>query len=132
MTELNQAIPTEEQAALAANDKRIDFLKLAAERAEKFLELQQNPLFKELVMDMYIEEEPKRLVELIADPSCNTPDQQTSIQRRLAGVSCFQAFMRQYIQGGQTGSAEIAQLEAINVRLEAGELVEMILASLQD
>lgn len=122
---------THESQWKSQNVSRIAILKKGIELARKVKKLQSSGLYKEIIGDLYIKDEAANLVALIADPAANSVDQQNSIRMRLGGISALQSFMRQYAQAGATAEAEVAQLEAINTRLDAGILVEEILADLE-
>jgi hypothetical protein len=122
---------THEAQWLGQNNSRINFLQLGIDRNIKFKKLQENPLFKELITELYIKQEAANLVHLMSDPEFNSADQQNSIQRRLGGISSLQNFMLQYMQAGSTAEAEVAQLMSINKSLEQGMMVPQILAELE-
>ena len=122
---------THEELAYAQNEQRMAILKDGIAASDKFAELQANPLFQELILDRYIKDEGSNLVEMIAEPSFGSDEQQASIQRRLAGISSLQTFMRQYLQAGLTAKAELSQLEYMNDRIDQGMTMEAILAELQ-
>ena len=128
----NNVALTHEQEFANQNDARIAQLKIITERADKFEALKADPLFDELITELYVKDEALNLVALIADPASNSVAQQESIRMRLGGISGLQSFIRQYSQSGLTAKAEIAQLEMINAELANGKSVEDVLAGLQE
>lgn len=127
-----QTEQTEEAAFKAQNLARIASLTKGISLHTKFEKLKANPLFKELIQELYIERESINLVALIADPQTNSVDQQRSIQMRLGGISALQCFLTQYNQAGLTAKAEVHQLEQINVALDSGRTVADVLAALEE
>lgn len=119
-----------EQEWHAQNTARMAVLQDGIAKKEAFAKLKEIPEFKELILDLYIKDEAANLVELLADPSTNNADSQRSIQTRLGGISALQCFMRQYDQAGRTAEAELAQLSAINARIDLGKSVSEILDEL--
>ncbi len=123
---------THEATWKAQNKARIAVLNQGIVLTAKFAKLRANPIFKEVIEELYIKEEGANLVALIADPSTNSVDQQRSIQMRLGGISALQSYINQYEQAGATAKAEVAQLSAINTRLDQGVTVAVILAELEE
>jgi hypothetical protein len=76
------------------------------------------PEFKEIVMDAYFVEEPKRLAGIMTSGRLSDKDFDACIGE-LRAIGSLRAFLQQYIQKG-----EIAQVELDNLEIAYNESVE--------
>jgi hypothetical protein len=81
------------------------------DRKNKLAELAKNPLFDELFMKGYIEEESIRLVLLKADQSAQKETDQEYINKMLDGIGSFNQYMRTIHMRGTQAEAALSDLK---------------------
>ncbi len=127
MTELTN-ISEENLNQIENIDARIELIAPMAKLGERYETLMHLPEFKELIDEKYFKDEALRLVQLLTDASVGTADNQAMLNKRLAGVSAFQTFLRETVQAGKSAQGELIQLGELRSRLQSGEDINDILA----
>lgn len=89
------------------------------EKAEAAARLAQNKDFKEIVMDAYFDQEPKRLAGLMATGRLNDKQFDECVSE-LRAIGSLRVFLQDFIQKGNIAMDELKNLEeAYNEAVEA-------------
>jgi len=72
----------------------IDEVKHVIHIGELVQQLEDTPVFKELITDGYFKTEAARLVMLKADPTMQTPEKQAGLEKDMLGISVLGEFLR--------------------------------------
>lgn len=75
-------------------------------KAKKAIELYDNPLFKELVVEGYFEQEAIRLVGLYGAGVLDD-NQKQEVQRDMHGVGSFRRFLRNIVRDGEQAELDL-------------------------
>jgi hypothetical protein len=78
---------------LRAIDKTIEKKKKAIRLGEALKELKNDPNFKLVILEGYVEAEAKRLFKILTDPSGVSPYSNEEIQLKLAAISHFKSYI---------------------------------------
>ena len=78
---------------LKAIDKTIEKKKKAIRLGEALKELKNDPNFKLVILEGYVEAEAKRLFKILTDPSGVSPYSNEEIQLKLAAISHFKSYI---------------------------------------
>ena len=70
----------------------IEEAKVFLERKSMLARLERNEDFRKLILELYLEKEPARLVSLLADPEMDEKDIE-NIKRDMMGISTFKHFL---------------------------------------
>lgn len=73
--------------------------------------LADNPDFKSLILQGYLENEPKRLAELMASGRLNNPVTVDSCKQDILAVGSFRNYMKSFVEQGNSARDELAMLE---------------------
>lgn len=79
-------------------------------RGESAKRLADNPDFKSLVIDGYLDDEPKRIAELMASGRL-TAQSMEACTMDLRAVGSFRNYMKMFVEQGGMAAAELAALE---------------------
>ena len=96
-------------------------------QAKAAAKLSENPEFKEIVMDAYFDQEPKRLAGLMATGRLSDKQFDECISE-LRAIGSLRTFLQDYIQKGNIAQSELENLETAwseaveaNVSIKGGE-----------
>jgi hypothetical protein len=78
--------------------------------AQKAAKLSENPEFKEIVMDAYFDQEPKRLAGMMATGRLSEK-QFAQCADELRSIGSLRTFLQDFIQKGNIAQDELANLE---------------------
>ena len=102
-------------------------ISVSIEQAKEFLDrrdmlarLERNDDFKKLILELYLEKEPARLVGLLADPEMSDKDFE-HINRDLMGISSFKQFLVNTYRLARQFEAMIERSEQELENLREGE-----------
>ncbi len=79
--------------------------------AQKAAKLSENPEFKEIIMDVYFDQEPKRLAGMMATGRLSEK-QFADCADDLRSIGSLRAFLQDFIQKGNIAQGELENLEA--------------------
>lgn len=93
-------------------------------QAKAASKLAENPEFKEIVMDAYFDQEPKRLAGLMATGRLSDRQFDGCISE-LRAIGSLRTFLQDYIQKGNIAQSELENLEiAWNEAIEANATIK--------
>lgn len=109
---------------LADIEKNITSSKEVIDFGKAVERLKTNRDFKKVILEGYLEKEAIRLVHLKADPSVQTPVQQTSIIAAIDAIGNLASFLSDAIRSGEISTKQLADSEQMREEMineERGE-----------
>lgn len=108
------------------SEQEIQEIEVNIEQAKAWVEmvdaldrLQENPDFKLVITEGYLEKEAIRLTHLRGNPAMNTPEQQASVLKEIDGIGAFLGYLRTVYQQGDWAKSNIEYDQAMIDELRA-------------
>lgn len=99
------------EVSIEAMDAQIRDNRPSVEMADALDRLSMNRDFKTLILKGYCQQEAVRLVQMRADPSCESPEKQAAIIRELDAISYLQSYFRTVQHLGAMARSSIKDAE---------------------
>lgn len=104
--------------------KREAELKTIIENADRLERLSKNEDFKTVIDELYLKDEPIRLVNLLTDPAQSFPEQQDKLHRAMYGIGTLTQFFRKLTQQAIQAESELFHLRESMNETEDEEVLE--------
>ena len=103
---MNDQVPLTEQEVVQI-DITIEQLELAISKRDKLQQLQANPLFKEVMLEGYMEQNAIRLVHLVGASQMQKEDQQISLNEQIKSIGLLGEWFRAIFAMGDQAEKQL-------------------------
>jgi len=110
------------QTDLEMLEVEIDQAKAAIELSDDLKALENDPRFKKVILQNFIEKEPVRCAKLKSDPAMQEDGAQRDLDRRIAAVGEIALYLRMVHQLGNAFRDGIAAMEEAQSEIAANEV----------